>query len=37
VRYVSVQDAVLRSVASGGWEDVVDLGAQPQQPLQASR
>jgi predicted dehydrogenase len=37
VRYVSVQDAILRSVASGGWEDVVDLGAQPQQPVQASR
>jgi predicted dehydrogenase len=37
VRYVSVQDAILRSVASGGWEDVVDLDTQPQQPDQASR
>lgn len=37
VRYVSVQDAILRSVASGGWEDVVDLGAQPDQPVRASR
>lgn len=37
VQFVSVQDAILRSVASGGWEDVVDLGAQPQQPVQASR
>jgi predicted dehydrogenase len=26
LRYVSVQDAVLRSWASGCWEDVVDLG-----------
>jgi predicted dehydrogenase len=29
VRYVSVQDAILRSSASSRWEDVVDLGALP--------
>ncbi len=31
VRYVSVQDAILRSIESGRWEDVVDL-AVPRQP-----
>lgn len=29
VRYVSVQDAILRSVDSGRWEDVVDIAALP--------